>query len=110
MENQQVKMTMREINDRNAVCISDITADGFWIYIFNKKQYISRKMYPWFRDASDDEIRDVSFLPEAGDGHVNMLFWHKLGIDFDEESFASPELMYHNTYVRGVARPDLFAL
>ena len=95
-------------NQTNLVSVSDITADGFWVRCPLKDIYISRKRYPWFRDATDEEIRDVSFLQEAGEHHQNMLFWHTLGVDFDSESIEKPELIYHNTRVRCVLRPDLF--
>lgn len=95
-------------NAKYNVSISDITADGFRIITPIGEYYISRERYPWFRDATDEEIQDVSFAYEIDGHHFNMLFWDTLGIDFDEESIKNPELIYHNTQVRCVLRPDLF--
>ena len=99
-------MTNKE-NPTTVARISEITAEGFRLHAPIGEYYISRKKYPWFRDATDEEIRDVTFSPEAGEGHVNMLFWNTLGIDFDEKSIKNPELN-RSILVRCTKRPDLF--
>ena len=95
-------------DDSGTVIVSDITEEGFWLKTPIKEYYISRDKYPWFKDATDEEIKHVIFLPEAGEGHVNMLIWLTLGIDFDEVSIERPEVIYHAIRVRKVLRPDLF--
>ena len=95
---------------RTHVTTSEITLEGFWVHTHNRDYYLTRKKYPWFKDATDEEIRDVFFiLAEDNDEHGDMLFWRTIGIDFDMESIEKPELIYHAILVRCVKRPDLFA-
>jgi len=100
---------MSNTDPRNIVRISEITTEGFWVHTHNNDYYLTRKRYPWFKDATDEEIRDVVFiLAEDNDDHGDMLLWRTIGIDFDMESIVRPELIYNAILVRCVKRRDLF--
>jgi len=91
------------------VKISDITTEGFTVVCPFGSYHITRKRYPWFKDATDEELHDVFFVDDrTDDEHGNMLVWRTIGIDFDEESIARPELIYNAILVRGKKRRDLF--
>jgi hypothetical protein len=86
------------------VKISEISENGFRLQVLNKDYYLTRKRYPYFSDATEAEIRDVVLQ-----FHTN-LRWEMLDLDFELEQLDHPEEGYaFNLFVRGVARPDLFA-
>ena len=93
---------------KTVVSISDITADGFWIETYREKYYISRIVFPWFRDATDDEIRDVTLSPDVDEYHGDMLYWRALDVDFGTNSIRDTRwVATKNIWVRGVHRVDL---
>ena len=94
------------------VRISKITKEGFWLHNEGQNFYISRKQYPWFLDATDEEIRDVWKIHDAIDnGRRNHLQWNMLEIDILMEHLKHPELLtVHNVYVRKEQREDLYEL
>ena len=94
-----------------AMKISQITEDGFWLHNDGKDFYVARKMYPWFLDATEKEIRDVRKVRDLiGDDHGDMFVWDSLDIELETRVFEFPDrLNVYGVYVRKEQRPDLFA-
>ena len=92
------------------VRISRITEDGFWIHNEGRDFYVSRKQYPWFIDATDKEIRDVTKLYRAwADNGDNGLYWETLDFGISMKHFYHPDtLQVYNVYVRSEQREDLY--
>ena len=88
------------------VKISEISEKGFRVQVVNRDYYLCRSRYPYFSDATDEEIRDVSFL---GDEEGGLLSWDALELDFELWQLDCPDKSYLlGMSIRGVPRPDLF--
>ena len=88
------------------VTISEITENGFRLQVLNREYYLGRLRYPYFSDATEEEIRDVSFL---GDEKKGCFYWNVLELRFDLWQLDNPDESYLlGQFVRGVPRPDLF--
>jgi hypothetical protein len=99
---------LAETKPKRAVTVSEITDEGFLLHTYRKDYYISRKLFPWFRDATDEEIRIVSLSPDVGEPHGDMLYWRSLDFDIGSNSIENTEwIKDRNIIVRGVHRPDL---
>jgi len=94
-----------------AIKISQITETGFLLHNDGRDYYVSRKKYPWFLDATDNEIRDVRKVRDMiGDDHGDMFVWDSLDIELETKKFDYPDsFQVYGVYVRGQNRPDLFA-
>ncbi len=86
------------------VTVSELTKRGFRIHVLDKNFYLSFKKYPWFSDATEEEIRDVVLKFEY------RVHWEMLDVDFELEQLEHPRKKYLMPfrYVRGVPRLDLF--
>jgi len=60
--------------------VTSITHDGFWITICATEYYCTFEKFPWFRNGTEEQIKDVQ-------GDVTHLFWDELDIDLNEDSF-----------------------
>lgn len=91
-----------------SVTVSGITAEGFWLHTPKKNYYISRKIFPWFSDATDKEIRDVCITLDVDEFHGDMLCWRRLDFDIGTNAIENTEwIKTKRINVRGVHRPDL---
>ena len=113
MKYRAKKLRGRRNKAKRNVKVSDITAEGFWIETYKEKHYISRKDFPWFGDATDEEIMDVSICLDDPD-HGDILIWGASGLNIDlfTKDIADPSWVRNrknkNIVVRGVKRPDLW--
>jgi hypothetical protein len=74
--------------------VSHISIHGLWICIEDQEYFLPFKTYPWFKDATVDEIQNMILL------HGKHLYWPELDIDLTLDSLKSPErypLLYKNT-------------
>jgi len=94
-----------------AIQISQITKDGFWLHNNEHSFYVSRKRYPWFLDATNNEIMNVRKVRDlTGDDHGDMFVWDSLDIELPIHNFIRQEIIQiHSVYVRGIHREDLYA-
>ena len=82
---------------RAEIKISDITADGFRLRTFNREYYVSRKDYPWFMNATQQEIQDVELYPcpledpTTSSSCGDHLCWWSLDVDICTNTFEYPE-------------------
>ena len=93
---------------RSTVKVSEITPEGFWLETYEAKYYISRKNFPWFRDATDEEILDIYIVLDVDDYHGHVLVWDSLMCDLNTNSMNDLSwIKTKNILVRGKWRPDL---
>ncbi|GJI88685.1 DUF2442 domain-containing protein [Duganella hordei] len=67
-----------------AVRILDISAHGFWVDLGNEKLYAAYADFPWFVDATLEQLGDVQ-RPSA-----DHLYWPSLDIDLSVASLRDP--------------------
>lgn len=65
--------------------VTTITAEGFTLRLDGQDHFLSFDEYPWFREATAEEIRAVE-RPFRGDLH-----WEELDVQLHEESLFHPE-------------------
>lgn len=65
--------------------VTRIAADGFWIRERGRELFLDFVTFPWFRDGSTAEIRD---LEAPYPGHLR---WPQLDIDLTIDSIEHPE-------------------
>jgi len=79
------KVRGRKNKSRMSVKVSRITAEGFWLHTYKKDYYVSRKLFPWFRNATVSQIQKVKMEwiddPEFPCEHGDMIYWPLLNID-----------------------------
>jgi hypothetical protein len=65
--------------------VTNISQQGFWIFLQERELFVSVNEFPWFRNATIDSILKVE-MP-----HPCHLYWPDLGVDLDVESIEHPE-------------------
>ena len=65
--------------------IQNISKQGIWIFIANQEFFLPFEEYPWFRNATIDQIYDFQF------NKGKYLHWPKLDIDLDIEILKNPD-------------------
>lgn len=71
--------------------VQDVTLFGIWLLIGDHEYFLSYKEYPWFRNATIDQICNIEF------SHGKQLYWPDLDIDLSIDVLEHPEaypLMY----------------
>ncbi len=86
------------------VTVSEITKRGFRVQTLDRDYRLTFKKYPWFADATEEELKDVVLKYESE------LNWDKLDLIFPLEIFDHPRRKQPMPfrYVRGEPRWDLF--
>jgi hypothetical protein len=64
--------------------VTDVVASGFWLRVHSEELFVPFSSFPWFRDATMAQIRNVE-LPTA-----QHLFWPDLDIDLSVDSIRDP--------------------
>ena len=65
--------------------VTNVSANGFWLFLGERELFVAFEHFPWFRDASIRAITNVQ-LPSA-----HHLYWPDLDIDLAVESIEHPE-------------------
>ena len=65
--------------------VTNVSPQGFWLFVGERELFVPFKEFPWFREASVREITNVQ-LPSPH--HV---YWPDLDIDLAVESIEHPE-------------------
>ncbi|MEO7851204.1 MAG: DUF2442 domain-containing protein [Rubrivivax sp.] len=65
--------------------VTNISAHGFWIFLGTDELPVPYDQFPWFRDATVDQISTVERPAE------NHLYWPKLDVDLSVESLRNPD-------------------
>ena len=69
----------------SAVEVTNVSVHGFWILIHDREIFVSFKDFPWFEEASIQELVAVD-LPSP-----HHLYWPALDIDLTVDSLDHPE-------------------
>jgi hypothetical protein len=69
----------------SAVEVANISPHGFWLLLGEREVFVSFREYPWFREASIDQLTKVE-LPSP-----HHLYWPDLDADVAVESLDHPE-------------------
>jgi hypothetical protein len=69
----------------SAVEVANISPHGFWLLLGEREVFVSFKEFPWFREASIDQLTKVE-LPSP-----HHLYWPDLDADVAVESLEHPE-------------------
>ncbi len=65
--------------------VTNITPQGFWLFVDDREYYVPFADYPRFRDATVSQIYAVV---RTGPGQ---LYWAALDVDIDLEALSHPE-------------------
>lgn len=65
--------------------VTHISKHGFWILFFDEELFLPFEKFPWFRQATIEQISEVE-APSK-----NHLYWPALDIDLSVESIMHPE-------------------
>lgn len=76
----------RTLSDINAIEVSLVSNQGFWILVGEEELFLAYADFPWFKSASIEQITTVERLSE------NHLYWPILDIDLSIESIRNPDL------------------
>ncbi|HEU0189505.1 MAG TPA: DUF2442 domain-containing protein [Gallionella sp.] len=64
--------------------ITHVSKHGFWLLLADEELFLPFTDFPWFRDATIEQICEVEWPTE------NHLFWPSLDIDLAVESIHNP--------------------
>lgn len=65
--------------------VEDITRWGVWIHLEGVEYFLDYEHFPWFRDATLDQVLDVRYVRRS------YLRWPKLDVDLALECLAEPQ-------------------
>lgn len=65
--------------------VTNISANGFWLLVGNAEIFVDFGNFPWFRQATIDQILNVE-LPSK-----HHLYWPELDIDLAVDSILHPD-------------------
>ncbi len=65
--------------------VTNVSLHGFWLFVGEQELFVPFKDFPWFKEASIQEISRV----ELPSGHH--LYWPDLDIDLAVDSLIDPE-------------------
>ena len=65
--------------------VTNIDRFGFWLLVEDQEYFLPYTDFPWFRNATVDQILDVQLL------HGDHLHWPTLDVDLCLDALAKPE-------------------
>lgn len=71
--------------DTLEVEVSNVSRQGFWVFLGDRELFVSFREFPWFEEAAISKILHVE-RPEA-----DHLYWPELDVDLSVESIEYPE-------------------
>lgn len=81
----QTSLKRRGKSTLPAVEVLNLSPFGFWLYVYEREVFLSFKNFPWFRQATVEQICNV--ICE----HKDHLYWPDLDIDLDLQRIEHPE-------------------
>ena len=78
-----MKASTRGVNT-SQVEVSNIDQFGLWVFVQSKEYFLPYDDFPWFRNATIDQILKVKLL------HQDHLYWPALDVDLCVDSLAEP--------------------
>ncbi len=68
--------------------ITNISRQGFWIFLKDKEYFLPYVKFPWFKDAAVADLTDIKML------HRAHLYWPKLDVGFSIDI-----IKHHEKYI-----------
>ena len=68
-----------------SVEVTNVSPRGFWLLLAGRELFLSFADFPWFRDAS---IQQITAVEQPGAGH---LYWPQLDVDLAVDSIEHPD-------------------
>jgi hypothetical protein len=68
-------------NSTSGVEVTNVSAHGFWLLLGEEELFVSFEEFPWFKDASSEQITRIEAPSERH------LYWPELDVDLAVESF-----------------------
>lgn len=65
--------------------VTNIDRLGFWLLVEDKEYFLPYADFPWFRNATVDQILNVELL------HGDHLHWPSLDVDLELDALSQPE-------------------
>ncbi len=65
--------------------ITNISEHGFWLFFKSKEYFLPFESFPWFKNATVQQISDVQLL------HTTHLYWPSLDVDLTFGIIEHPE-------------------
>jgi hypothetical protein len=65
--------------------VTNISIHGFWVLLDNEELAVPFAQFPWFRNATIEQLSDVQRPTE------NHLYWPRLDVDLAVESIRNPD-------------------
>ncbi|MFH0908711.1 MAG: DUF2442 domain-containing protein [bacterium] len=65
--------------------VTHISSHGFWLYVAEREYFLPFVQYPWFKNATVENILNVTLQ------HGAYLRWPNLDVDLELESLKHPE-------------------
>ncbi len=65
--------------------VTNVSRQGFWLYLGGREMFVSFDEFPWFADASIVQITNVEWPSE------DHLYWPALDVDLSVRSIEHPE-------------------
>jgi hypothetical protein len=65
--------------------VSNVSRNGFWLLLGDEELFVPFAEFPWFRDATIEQICDVTWPSPRH------LYWSKLDVDLAVESIREPQ-------------------
>ena len=65
--------------------VSNISTNGFWVFLGDRELFVSFTEFPWFEDAPVSKILRVE-RPQ-----VDHLYWPELDVDLSVDSIEHPD-------------------
>lgn len=65
--------------------VQGISKQGFWIFVKDREFFLSFDEYPWFANATINQIYDFKLY------HEKHLHWPALNVDLDIDALKFPE-------------------
>ena len=63
--------------------IIGISKDGLWLLARDREYFLPYEKFPWFCDSRVSDIYDVELI------HGNHLYWPKIDVDLDIDTFSN---------------------
>ena len=65
--------------------ITNVSEHGFWIFFKGKEYFLAFEQFPWFKNATVQQISDIQLL------HDKHLYWPSLDVDLSFNIIEHPE-------------------
>jgi hypothetical protein len=83
--NWQMSPTVLKNKNTLTVEVTNISAHGFWILMNENEYFLAYANFPWFKNATANDICDIHLLNEQH------LYWKKMDVDVELSSIINPE-------------------